>query len=407
MEKAYKTPLLFQSKLLCFSLFYLFTTLFLALYSSLSQTKCMFRSSPFDPIQSPLFSYPSTYGEHKYAIPTLRSACISPLYFTDYWVVLKEIHDILKNSSTPVLRYTEMGRESFSGNLSTQERFSYFDQSDKQMKVPCGFMKEFPVSHYDRISMESCRGVVVVSAVFGDHDKIRQPRGLGSKTLQTVCFFMFVDDHTFKVLNSHNLLTNQAQEHNLGAWRVVQVSGVLPYNSPAMNGVIPKHLVHRLFPNSRFSIWVDAKIQLTVDPLLLIHSLIIKEDADMAISKHPYYIHAMEEAMATARWKKWDDIGSLNMQMETYCDNGMRPWTADKLPYTSDVPDTALILRKHGVGSNLFSCLLFNELEAFNPRDQLAFSFVRDHMNPKMKLNMFEVEVFEQVAVEYRHNIKK
>lgn len=72
----------------------------------------------------------------------------------------------------------------------------------------------------------------------------------------------------------------------------------------------------------------------------------------------------------------------------------------------ADVPDSALILRKHGMASNLFSCLLFNELEAFNPRDQLAFAYVRDQMNPKIKMNMFEVEVFEQIAVEYRHNLK-
>lgn len=50
---------------------------------------------------------------------------------------------------------------------------------------------------------------------------------------------------------------------------------------------------------------------------------------------------------------------------------------------------------------------MFNELEAFNPRDQLAFAFVRDHINPKVKMNMFEVEVFEQLVVEYRHNLQK
>lgn len=72
----------------------------------------------------------------------------------------------------------------------------------------------------------------------------------------------------------------------------------------------------------------------------------------------------------------------------------------------ADVPDSALILRKHGLRSNQFSCLLFNELEAFNPRDQLAFAFVRDKMIPKLKLNMFEEEVFENICVEYRHNIK-
>ncbi|CAJ1935775.1 unnamed protein product [Sphenostylis stenocarpa] len=145
--------------------------------------------------------------------------------------------------------------------------------------------------------MEKCESVVVVSAIFNDHDKIRQPRGLGSQTLEN--------------------------------------------------------------------------------------------NADMAISKHPYFVHTIEEAMATARWKKWWDVNALKMQMETYY-----------------VPDSALILTKHGLSSNLFSCLVFNELEAFNPRDQLAFAFVRDHMNPKLKLNMFQVEFFEQATVEYRHNRK-
>jgi len=78
-----------------------------------------------------------------------------------------------------------------------------------------------------------------------------------------------------------------------------------------------------------------------------------------------------------------------------------------RLFFLADVPDSALILRQHGLNSNLFSCLVFNELEAFNPRDQLPFAYVRDRMKPKLKLNMFEVEVFEQVALEYRHNLKK
>lgn len=66
-----------------------------------------------------------------------------------------------------------------------------------------------------------------------------------------------------------------------------------------------------------------------------------------------------------------------------------------------------MIARRHGLASNLFSCLLFNELEAFNTRDQLAFAYVRDLMSPRIKINMFEVEVFEQVAMEYRHNLKR
>ncbi|KAL7211446.1 hypothetical protein ACSBR2_014334 [Camellia fascicularis] len=403
-------PLLFQSKLLCFSLLYLFSTLFLALYSSLSSTtKCLFRSSPFEPIHVPLFSYPPSYGEHKYAIPTLRSSCSSPVFFSDYWMVLKEIDGFCRNSSalgSRHLRYMKGRAESFGGNFSTQKRFSYFDYSDVGVEVPCGFFKEFPISSFDKIAMEKCDGVVVVSAIFNDHDKIRQPKGLGSKTLDHVCFFMFVDKVTIKGLNYHNLISRKSKELKTGVWRIVEVSSDKLYENAAMNGVIPKHLVHRLFPNSLYSIWIDAKLQLVVDPLLLIHSLLVKENADMAISRHPYYVHTMEEAMATARWKKWRDVDLLKKQMETYCEHGLEPWTPDKLPYPSDVPDSALILRKHSAASNHFSCLLFNELDAFNPRDQLGFAYVRDHMKPKLKMNMFDVEVFEQVAVEYRHNLK-
>ena len=185
--------------------------------------------------------------------------------------------------------------------------------------------------------MENCKGVVVVSAIFNDHDKIKQPRGLGSKTLDHVCFYMFIDEITLQGLHYHKLISPDSREYKIGVWKIVKVSSKDLYENPAMNGVIPKYLVHRLFPNAKFSIWIDAKLQLMVDPLLVIHSLVVKEKADMAISKHPYYVHTMEEAMATARWKKWWDVDSLRRQMETYCEHGLQPWTSSKLPYTSGI----------------------------------------------------------------------
>ncbi|KAK4440166.1 hypothetical protein Salat_0351500 [Sesamum alatum] len=405
----------FSTPLLCFSLLYLSSSLFLALYYTTfpAATSCIFRSSPLiQPLQTPLYSYPPSYGEHKHALPTTRSSCNSPVYFSDYGAVLEEIKQLCANSTAygpqSALRYMQGSAESFGGNLSFQKRESYFNhREDETDEIPCGFLRRFPISDSDRISMEKCDGVVVASAIFNDHDKVRQPRGLGSKTLDYVCFFMFVDDATLKTLHFHNMISRTSEELiKIGAWRIVNVSAEYLYENAAMNGVIPKYLIHRLFPNSKYSIWVDAKLQLVVDPLLLIHSLVVKEKVDMAISRHPYFVHTMEEAMATARWKKWWDVNALKIQMETYCENGLQPWNSNK-PYPTDVPDSALILRKHSLASNLFSCLLFNELEAFNPRDQLPFAYVRDKMNPKLNLNMFEVEVFERVAIEYRHNLKQ
>jgi len=195
----------------------------------------------------------------------------------------------------------------------------------------------------DRMAMESCHGVVVVSAIFNDHDKIRQPKSLGSKTLDNVCFFMFVDDITLKGLDHHEVISRNSHEYNVGVWRIIKVSSKDLYDNPAMNGVIPKYLVHRLFPNSKFSIWVDAKLQLMVDPLILIHALVVSEKVDMAISKHPFFIHTMEEALATARWKKWKDVDGLRNQMETYCENGLQPWTPKK-PYPSGTKTNSILL---------------------------------------------------------------
>ena len=66
-----------------------------------------------------------------------------------------------------------------------------------------------------------------------------------------------------------------------------------------------------------------------------------------------------------------------------------------------------MIIRRHGERSDLFSCLLFNELDAFNPRDQLPFAYVRDLMQPKVKMHMFSAKVLEQITVEYRHNLNE
>ncbi|RLM94166.1 hypothetical protein C2845_PM08G01810 [Panicum miliaceum] len=420
-----RSPPVLESKLLCLSLLYLLTTLPLALYVSFSDPgrRCPRLQLPFfasraSPAKTALFEYPLGYGEHKHALPVTRALCSSPVAFADYKTVLEEINGLCRNisasaSRSPALRYQSGRRDTFAGNLSTEKRRSFFSHTDNQVEIPCGFFKEFPIPEADRLAMENCRGVVVASAIFNDYDKIRQPMGLGAGTLATACFFMFVDDATRRVLARHGILT-VAQDASggggagtVGAWRVVTLrAGELPYESPAMNGVVAKHLLHRLFPNARFSVCVDAKMQLTADPLLLVHALLVGRGADMAVSRHPFNVHTVEEAVATARWRKWGDVEAVRAQMETYCANGLQPWSPSKLPYPSDVPDTAIIIRRHGLASDLFSCLLFNELEAFNPRDQLAFAYIWDQMSPKVSINMFEVEVFEHIAVEYRHNLK-
>jgi len=71
---------------------------------------------------------------------------------SDYWTVLKEIQSILSGSSPKEnLRYINGKSESFGGNFSTQKRFSYFNHSNIDVEVPCGFFRDFPVSNSGEI----------------------------------------------------------------------------------------------------------------------------------------------------------------------------------------------------------------------------------------------------------------
>jgi hypothetical protein len=42
-----------------------------------------------------------------------------------------------------------------------------------------------------------------------------------------------------------------------------------------VNGQVPKLLLHRLLPNVRYSIWIDGKLQLVVDPYQVLERYIV------------------------------------------------------------------------------------------------------------------------------------
>lgn len=64
----------------------------------------------------------------------------------------------------------------------------------------------------------------------------------------------------------------------------------------------------------------------------------------------------------------------------------------------TDVPEGSFIVRAHTPMSNLFSCLWFNEVDRFTPRDQLSFAYTyhklrRTNPDKPFHLNMFKVRI--------------
>ncbi|KAJ6696820.1 hypothetical protein OIU85_003197 [Salix viminalis] len=190
---------------------------------------------------------------------------------------------------------------------------------------------------------------------------------------KNVCFVMFVDEVTLQTLSSEGHIPDTSGF--IGLWKIVVVKN-LPYDDMRRVGKVPKLLPHRLFPSARYSIWLDSKLRLQVDPLLVLE----------------YFL-----------WRK-------DQQFASYKSDGLKRFNVSDpnklLP--SNVPEGSFIVRAHTPMSNLFSCLWFNEVDRFTPRDQLSFAFTYQklrRMNPDKPfyLHMFKDCERRAIAKLFRH----
>ncbi|KAK8629381.1 hypothetical protein V6N13_078223 [Hibiscus sabdariffa] len=212
----------------------------------------------------------------------------------------------------------------------------------ESMNVHCGFVKGskpgrgtgFDIDDNDLLEMEQCHGVVVASAIFGAFDIIQQPKNISEYSKQTICFYMFVDEETEADLKSNGGLDASKK---IGVWRIV-VARNLPYADGRRNGKIPKLLTHRLFPNARFSLWIDGKLELVVDPYQILERFLWRKNATFSISRHYRRFDVFAEAEANKAAGKYDNA-SIDFQIDFYKKEGLTPYSEAKLPITSDVPE--------------------------------------------------------------------
>nr|GMC53400.1 Pentatricopeptide repeat-containing protein [Ipomoea batatas] len=273
----------------------------------------------------------------------------------------------------------------FGGHQTLDEREKSFYATNKT--IHCGFVKGgegfpstgFDLDEKDKRYMSTCR-VVVSSCIFGSSDFLRRPTSklISEYSKKNVCFVMFVDKGTLSKLSAEGHVTDE--EGNIGLWKIVVVKN-LPYRDMRKTGKVPKFLSHRLFPSSRYSIWLDSKLRLTTDPMRIIDHFLWKTGSEYAISNH-YTRHCVwEEVVQNKRLNKYNH-SAIDEQFNLY--------KAD------DVPEGSFIVRAHTPMSNLFSCLWFNEVDRFTSRDQLSFAYTflkLKRMNPDkpFRLHMFKV----------------
>ncbi|KVH88269.1 Protein of unknown function DUF616 [Cynara cardunculus var. scolymus] len=136
---------------------------------------------------------------------------------------------------------------------------------------------------------------------------------------KNVCFVMFVDDVTLQTLSSEGHMPDRMGY--IGIWRIVNVKN-LPYTDMRRVGKIPKLLAHRLFRNARYSIWLDSKLRLQLDPLLVLEYFLWRKGHEYAISNH-YDRHCVWEEVAQNK--------KLNKYNHTVIDEQFAFYQADGL----------------------------------------------------------------------------
>ncbi|KAF5747091.1 hypothetical protein HS088_TW06G01270 [Tripterygium wilfordii] len=245
------------------------------------------------------------------------------------------------------------------------KRFNLFpgnqtlDQRDKSFKVKetaaihCGFYSEnggFRISDEDRGYMETCKAVVSTCA-FGGGDDLYQPIGMSEASVQKVCFAAFWDYVTVETQESvgHRI----GEDHFIGKWRIVVVKD-LPFSDQRLHGKIPKMLTHLLFPQAKYSIWVDSKSQFRRDPLGVLEALLWRSKSVLAISEHGAHSSVYDEAKAVVKKNKATPE-EVEVQLSQYRHDGLPD--DKRFNGKKALAEVSVIVREHTHLTNQFMCL--------------------------------------------------
>ncbi|WOL16422.1 hypothetical protein Cni_G25209 [Canna indica] len=273
----------------------------------------------------------------------------------------------------------------FTGYQTLSEREESFKVNENAV-VHCGFYSEnggFKISDDDKKYMLTCK-VAVSTCAFGGGDNLYQPIGMTEASLKKVCYVAFWDEITLAAQEKEGKVIGE--NHMIGKWRIVVVKD-LPFSDQRLNGKIPKMLSHRLFPEARYSIWVDSKSQFRRDPIGVLEALLWRTNSVLAISEHGARSSLYDEAKAVVKKHKATPE-EVEIQLRQYRLDGIPD---DKsLNGKKALAEASVIVREHTPSTNTFMCLWFNEVVRFTSRDQLSFPYVLRRLKLP-GINMFPV----------------
>jgi len=201
--------------------------------------------------------------------------------------------------------------------------------------------------------MDKKNSIVVYTAIFGDRDRLHDPKYINSD-FDYVCF-------ADRPLRSK-------------VWDVRVVSPI--HENPVRAAKIYKILPHKYFQDYNYSLWIDGNVVVTADVRMLIDRYLV--DTDMATFDHSessdsrncIYDEA-EFILEKARRGRCADLDTrkIEEQIKRYREEGY--------PEQNGLIAATIILRRHN-NTKLIKSMedWWKEIEGNSRRDQLSFNYV-------------------------------
>lgn len=212
---------------------------------------------------------------------------------------------------------------------------------------------------------ESCV-LVVATASFGGQDILHRPLNVDPRP--GVCYVAFIDAET-------------RRKYAFGkceySWSVLELPKLV-WSDPRMKTRIVRALLPFYFPHATFSVWIDSKLQLQEDPVILINQHLQGKSAWLGVSENHVRSNIFEEEVKLARMFRTSL--SVNETYDTFRIQELRRCLNDYRTFGFSgigLPDAGLFLRAHTTKALEFSLRWTQEILKYPfGRDQISFPFV-------------------------------
>lgn len=182
---------------------------------------------------------------------------------------------------------------------------------------------------------------VVYSTIFGDTDPLREPKCPG-----TTRFVLFTDQ-------------NVQSKH----WEIIRVP---VSETPKRLCRQYKQPSHEVFPDADATLWIDAQLELLVDP----RSLLAQFPGELTGFRHHKRNRIKDEAEAIIRAGKGKP-DAIRAQLAAYQADG---WDTYKRPQRA-ITNGGFLLRRHTETVRRFNALWHHEVQTRTLRDQMSLDY--------------------------------